>query len=188
MLTMKDIVEEGHPALRLKAEPVTFPMDEELKEVAKEMLQFLINSQDEEVASRYGLRAGVGLAAPQINVNKQLFAMLLYQYDEEGQKLGTEVCEVLVNPKITRHSVKKVALSDGEGCLSVNREVEGLVPRPQRITLQYQDLEGNHHEVKWKDYKAIVAQHEIDHLHGIMFYDHIDASAPWHHDDQTTLI
>lgn len=188
MLTMKDIVQDGHPALRMKAEPVTFPMDDDLKETAHEMLEYLKNSQDEETASRYGLRAGVGLAAPQINVNKQLFAMLLYNFDEEGNQLDAEVAEVLVNPKITRHSVKKAALSDGEGCLSVDRKVEGLVPRPQRITLEYQDLDGNHHEVKWRDYKAIVAQHEIDHLHGIMFYDHIDANHPWRHDDQTTLL
>ena len=73
-----------------------------------------------------------------------------------------------------------MALRDGEGCLSVNREVPGLVPRPRRIRLRYQDMEGKEHELRLRDYEAIVVQHELDHLKGIMFYDHINQQQPWY--------
>ncbi|MGX7109390.1 peptide deformylase [Facklamia miroungae] len=188
MLTMKDIIKEGHPTLRLKAKKVTFPMDPSLKQKAMEMLEFLKNSQDKEKAEKYGLRPGVGLAAPQINISKQIFAMHIYQFDDEGNISGEEMSQIFVNPVITRHSVQEVALSEGEGCLSVDREVEGYVPRPQRITLKYQDLEGNEHSLKLRNYQAVVAQHEIDHLHGIMFYDHINEQAPWYAKEDLHLI
>lgn len=179
MITMKDIIREGHPTLRMKAKAVTFPMDPELKEKALEMLEFLKNSQDPEIAKKYQLRAGVGLAAPQINLDQRIFAVQLYDYDEEGKKVGDLLSEIFVNPEITRHSIQSVALSEGEGCLSVDREVEGYVARPQRITLNYQDLEGNSHTIKLRNYEAIVVQHELDHLNGIMFYDHINPVDPW---------
>ena len=179
MLTMKDIIQDGHPCLRQRAEVVEFPMDEGLKEIALAMLEFLKNSQDPEISEKYKLRAGVGLAAPQINISKQLFAMHLPKYDEDGQVIGHEISQVFVNPIIKRHSVQAAALSEGEGCLSVNREIPGYVPRPQRITVDYQDLEGNPHSIKLRNYEAIVVQHEIDHLNGVMFYDHINKMAPW---------
>lgn len=188
MLTMKDIILEGHPTLRMKAERVEFPMDPKLKETALAMMEFLRNSQDEELAEKYGLRAGVGIAAPQINISKQIFAMLLYRYNDEGEVIGEEFSEIFVNPKIRRHSVVQAALKTGEGCLSVDREVPGFVPRPKTCTIDYQDLEGQVKSVKLRDYPAIVAQHEIDHLNGIMFYDHIDADHPWKQVDGLVLI
>lgn len=69
MLTMKDIIRDGHPTLREKAKEVEVPLSNEDKETLKSMREFLINSQDEETANKYGLRSGVGLAAPQINVS-----------------------------------------------------------------------------------------------------------------------
>ncbi|MBG9980986.1 peptide deformylase [Facklamia lactis] len=188
MLTMQDIVLEGHPSLRTPAEKVEFPLSEELEIKAKEMLEFLKNSQDEDLAAKYELRAGVGLAAPQINLNKQIFAMQIYKYDEEGHKVGEEISQVFINPVIIRHSVQLAALSEGEGCLSVNREVAGYVPRPKIITIEYQDLEGEKHTLKLRNYQAIVAQHEIDHLHGIMFYDHINQEKPWGKTEDLTIL
>ena len=101
-------------------------------------------------------------------------------YDEEGKEAEPLLSEILFNPKIISHSVQEVALRDGEGCLSVNREVPGLVPRPRRIRLRYQDMEGKEHELRLRDYEAIVVQHELDHLKGIMFYDHINQQQPWY--------
>ncbi len=188
MFTMEDIIYEGHPGLRVVAEEVTFPMDEKLKETALKMLEFIRNSQDEETAEKYQLRPGVGLAAPQINVNKRIFAVLLYEYDEEGNKVGEILNEIFVNPVLTRHSVQQAALEAGEGCLSVNREVPGYVPRSARVTIEYQDLEGNPHSIKLRNYEAIVAQHELDHLNGVMFYDHINEEEPWAQPDDLKLI
>ena len=188
MLTMKDIIEEGHPTLRSQAQPVDFPLSEETKSIAQKMLEFLKNSQDEKIAEKYGLRAGVGLAAPQININKQIFAIHLMEYDEDGNDLEPLWSEVLFNPKIISHSVQQVALREGEGCLSVNREIKGYVPRPKRIKLVYQDMNGETHEKKLRDYQAIVAQHEIDHLKGIFFYDHINQENPFYVDENIELL
>lgn len=188
MITMKDIIEEGHPTLRQVAEPVEFPLSEEMRQTALKMHEFLVNSQDEEIAEKYGLRAGVGLAAPQINVNKQIFAVHIVGYDEETEETDVILSEIIFNPRIVSHSVQRVALRDGEGCLSVNRPVEGLVPRPRRVRIRYQDIEGNEKELRLSDYEAIVAQHELDHLKGIMFYDHINEQAPWDQPEDVTLL
>ena len=188
MITMKDIIEEGHPTLRQAAAPVSFPLSEEDKQTAEEMLQFLKNSQDDEIAEKYGLRAGVGLAAPQINVSKQIFAVHLTVYDEDAEAEEVILSEVMFNPRIVSHSVQKVALREGEGCLSVNREVPGYVPRPRRVRLRYQDMNGQEHEIRLSDYEAIVVQHELDHLKGIMFYDHINQMNPWQEDADTVLL
>lgn len=66
MLTMKDIIRDGHPTLRQKAAELELPLTKEEKETLIAMREFLVNSQDEEIAKRYGLRSGVGLAAPQL--------------------------------------------------------------------------------------------------------------------------
>lgn len=184
---MKDFVPENDPVLREQAEVVEFPLDDSLKETAIEMRQFLINSQDEDIAKEYGLRAGVGVAAPQLGIKKQIFAVYLMGYDEEGYETEPIIDEIFINPTIVKHAVQKAALKEGEGCLSVPREVPGLVPRPKRVTIRYNDLEGNEKEIRLRDYEAIVVQHEIDHLKGILFYDYIDNENPWEADEDTTV-
>ncbi|MFG6149066.1 peptide deformylase [Halobacillus sp. B23F22_1] len=173
MITMEDIVREGHPSLRKVTEDVELPASEENKTILEDMLQYLKNSQDEQVCERYGLRPGVGLAAPQINVNKRMLAVHFYDLKDKLYSYG------LFNPRIVSHSVEKSYLSTGEGCLSVDREVPGYVPRYRRITVKGTDLTGNEVKLRLKDFAAIVFQHEIDHLNGVMFYDHIDAENPF---------
>lgn len=172
MLTMNDIIREGHPTLRKVAEEVVFPLDDETKETAHKMLQFLKNSQDPELAEKYQLRPGVGIAAPQINISKRYLAVHLPGED------GADFSEVIFNPKIISHSVGQSCLADGEGCLSVDRQVLGIVPRHDKITIQYYDIDGNKHEERLRAYPSIVVQHEIDHLNGVMFYDRIDETNP----------
>lgn len=175
MLLMQDIIREGHPTLRLKAEELTFPLDAETKQIAEDMLEFLHNSQDEEIAAKYDLRAGVGIAAPQINVSKRLIALLLPgEYEDDPFILNT----IMINPKIIKHSVQQTCLKDGEGCLSVDRVVHGYVPRYQKITVEYFTLSGEKQTVVLRGLAAIVVQHEIDHLDGVMFYDRIDKDNP----------
>ena len=84
----------------------------------------------------------------------------------------------MYNPKVLSHSVQEACLGEGEGCLSVDREVPGYVVRAARITVSYFDAEGEKHKIRLKNYNAIVVQHEIDHINGIMFYDHIDEKNP----------
>ncbi|MCJ0931354.1 peptide deformylase [Virgibacillus halodenitrificans] len=173
MITMKDIVREGHKSLRTVAESVETPLNQENKVLLNDMLTFLKNSQDEEIATKYDLRAGVGLAAPQLGINKRLIAVHFEDPD------GKHYSYALANPKIISHSVEKSYLSSGEGCLSVDRNVEGYVPRNARITVKAIDKENNPIKLRLKGYAAIVVQHEIDHLNGIMFYDHINKENPF---------
>ncbi|ASN05907.1 peptide deformylase [Virgibacillus necropolis] len=172
MLTMKDIVREGHPALRDVAKDVPIPPTNEEQELLEDMLIFLKNSQDDEIAREYELRAGVGLAATQLGVSKRMIA--IHFEDANGKKYSYG----LFNPRIVSHSVEKAYLTSGEGCLSVDRSVEGYVPRHARITLKATDLEGNEIKLRLRDYAAIVFQHEVDHLNGVMFYDHINKDNP----------
>ncbi len=75
MILMEDIVREGHPALRKVAEEVTFPLETDEKKLCADLLEYVINSQIDEICERYGLRPGIGLAAPQVNVSKRIFAL-----------------------------------------------------------------------------------------------------------------
>lgn len=176
MLTMKDIIREGHPTLRKEAAEVTLPLTDEDKQLGQDMMEFLINSQDPEMIEKYELRSGVGIAAPQLDVSKKILAVLIPSI-EPGHEDEISFQSVMYNPKIVSHSVQMAALSDGEGCLSVDRPVEGLVPRPQRVTVEWTDMEGNMHQQRFKNYEAIVLQHELDHLHGILFVDRVDPKA-----------
>lgn len=173
MILMKDIIREGHPTLRKKAKEVPFPLSMEDLTLSKDLMEYLLNSNDEELAEKYGLRAGVGLAAPQVNASKQMFA--LHLTDENDN----EISFVAINPKIVSHSVEKTYLSSGEGCLSVDRDVEGFVPRYKRITIKAFDENGKEFKKRLNGLAAIVFQHELDHLNGIMFYDHINEQNPF---------
>nr|WP_106783939.1 peptide deformylase [Lysinibacillus timonensis] len=173
MILMDDIIREGHPTLRTKAEEVQFPLTEEDKKLASDMLEYLINSQNPETAEKYGLRPGIGLAANQVNSLKRMFA--LHLEDENGEQLSF----VAINPKIVSHSVEKSYLPTGEGCLSVDREVPGYVPRYARITVKFLTVDGEQQKLRLKGLPAIAFQHELDHLNGIMFYDHINQQDPF---------
>ncbi|GAF22708.1 MULTISPECIES: peptide deformylase [Shouchella] len=168
MITMKDVVREGHPVLRKVAEPVETPLSHEDKETLLSMLEFLKNSQDPETAETYDLRPGVGLAAPQIGISKRLFAVHATDENDKLYSLG------IANPKVVSHSVEQNQLDSGEGCLSVDREVEGVVPRHARLTVKGIDHNNEEVTLRLRGYIAIVFQHELDHLDGVMFYDRIE--------------
>ncbi|MCM3214889.1 peptide deformylase [Niallia taxi] len=173
MITMKDIIRDGHPTLRKVAEEVSIPASKEDKQILESMMEYLINSQDPEKAEKYELRGGVGLAAPQINVPKRMIAV--HAKDENGQQFSY----ALFNPKILSHSIEKSYLTGGEGCLSVDEAIPGFVPRNARITVKGIDLDNNEVKLRLKGLMAIIFQHEIDHLNGVMFYDHINTEAPY---------
>lgn len=172
MLTMKDIVRDPAPILHKKAAAVD-EIDEETINQLKLMREYLINSQDPELSEKYDLRPGVGIAAPQVGIDKRMF--VVYTEDEDG---NIEHDYMLINPKIKSHSVTETYLPGGEGCLSVDEDVEGLVHRYSRIKMQATTPDGEKIEIKAKGHLAIVLQHEFDHLNGVMFYEHIDKEMP----------
>ena len=136
------------------------------------MVSYLKKSQDKKYCQKHHIRAGVGLAAPQIGVNKRMFA-IYYTKEDEVVEYG------LVNPKIIQNSMKKVALKGGEGCLSVDEDHSGFVYRYDKIVMKAYDVVSQKEVlIKAKGYDAIVLQHEYDHLDGILYYDRINKKEP----------
>lgn len=182
LIDMDDIIREGNPTLRAVAEDVTFPLSDQEIILGEKMLQFLHHSQDPVMAEKLGLRGGVGLAAPQLDISKRIIAVLvpnLEDADGNPPKEAYSLQEVMHNPKVVAHSVQDAALGDGEGCLSVDRNVPGYVVRHARVTVEYFTKDGEKKRIKLKGYNSIVVQHEIDHTNGIMFYDHINPNNPF---------
>jgi peptide deformylase len=170
---MKDVIREGHETLRLRANEVNLPLNDEDKKTLKLMMEFLENSQDPEISEEYELRPGVGIAAPQINISKRMIAVLTT--DEKNEKLYKLL---LVNPKIVSHSVQKSYLPGGEGCLSVDRDTEGVVARHKKITVRahlynVEEDELKQVEIRISGFVSIVLQHEIDHLNGVLYVDQL---------------
>lgn len=179
MLTYDNIIKEDHLDIRKISEKVKLPLSSEDKEIILNMHEYLINGYDEEIANKYNIRPGVGLAAPQIDVLKQMFVIIAYDEHDELHEYG------VINPKIISHSEELTYLPQGEGCLSVDREVKGLIHRPKKITVEFDnyDFENdkvNHIKMRLKGYIAVVFQHEYDHLSGKLFYDHINKDNPFY--------
>ena len=173
MILMQDIVRDGHPTLRKKTTEMTFPLSKEDLQLADDLLEYVINSQDDEMVEKYNIRPGIGIAAPQVNEVKRMFALHLIDEDDN------EISFVAVNPKIISHSVEQTYISAGEGCLSVDELIEGYVPRHARITATGFYPDGTPFKKRLKGLTAIAFQHELDHLNGIMFYDHINQEDPY---------
>ena len=173
MLKTKDILDEKDPHLRAKNTEVTFPLSKEEKKLIHDMLEHLHLSQIESEAEKYDLRPGMGLAAPQVGINKRFFVIC---HEEEDNVFKNYV---LINPKLISNSEELIYASGGEGCLSVNREVEGIVPRYARVTFEGYDENGKKIRYRAREELAIAFQHEYDHLNGILFYDHIDPKEPF---------
>lgn len=113
---------------------------------------------------------GVGLAAPQIGKLLRIFVADADVYVEENEQ--KEPCGPLtmINPKIIIRSEQTVTMD--EGCLSIP-EVTGPVTRPEEITVQFKDRDFNECEMAFNGHLARVIQHEIDHLDGVLFIDHL---------------
>ena len=166
------IVKDNNPKIRKKSEEVPLPLSKEDREILDSMFDYLVKSQDDEYASKHNIRPGVGMAAIQAGFLKRMFVIYY-------QKENSTVQYKLVNPKIIETSIRKAALSNGEGCLSVDNEHEGLVHRYYKIVMKaYDALQDKDIVITATGYDAIVLQHEYDHLNGILFYDHIDKTKP----------
>lgn len=137
----------GDPVLRQEARAVD-SFDDRLRRLAQDMTETMLDAP------------GVGLAAPQVGILKQLFT---YEVTEEDG--GAVVNPVLVD------SSEEVVAGD-EGCLSF----PGLfypVERPTRVEIRFQDLDGEEHVRQLEQFEARVWLHEMDHLAGVLFIDHL---------------
>lgn len=179
---MFTIVKDTEKSLREKSTPVELPLSAHDKKTLLAMVDYLKKSQDPAYVEKHHIREGVGLAAPQIGQNKRMLAV----HFKQGESI---IEHALVNPKIIAHSVKMAYLSTGEGCLSVDTEHPGFVYRPNKITVKAFDAITNAPvEIIARGFEAIVLQHEIDHLDGILFYDRIDKNNPSFKDDSAIAV
>ncbi len=151
------IVDSKHPALRQKAKEIK-KTDKKIKNLAQDLIDTLAAQKDPE---------GVGLAACQVGKPLAMFAFL-----DKDNKI-----KVVINPKVISYinaDPKKQKKKDKilEGCLSLPN-FYGNVKRPIKIVLEYQDLEGKKHQETFTNFQAHIIAHEMDHLNGILFTDHI---------------
>ena len=143
----------GHPVLRERARPV------DTSELKDPLFQKLIDDMVETMHEYHG----VGLAAPQVHEGVRLFVAVLDD-DPDSESEATAI----INPDIIPNASDK---RDGwEGCLSIP-DIRGMVPRFTDITVLALDRHGKKIELKLKDFSARVAQHETDHLDGVLFFD-----------------
>ena len=178
MLKTKDILDEKDKRLRQTSKEVIFPLTKEDKETINTMIKYLHDSQIDELAEKYDLRPGMGLSAIQLGVAKRFF-VVVYEISEPDAEKKEFENYILINPKMISNSMEEIYVIDGEGCLSVNRPVEGIVPRYARVTFEAYDLEGRKIHIRAREDLAICFQHELDHLNGILFTDHIDPKNPY---------
>ena len=183
MFKPRNIVKDNDSKLREKSVNVELPLSKENQELCEYLIEHLRASQNEELAEKYNLRPGVGIAAPQVGEQKRIFAVRL---DEDEDKI---IEMVLVNPKIIAHSVMKACLQGGEGCLSVENDYEGYVYRYNTVTIEaYDYISKQVIKKKFRGYFAIVLQHEMDHFDGVLYYDRINKKDPMKVEDNSIIL
>lgn len=151
-----DIVTYGHPVLRRVADEIT-DFDESLEKFAKDMLETLHESDD-----------GVGLAAPQVGVSKKFVVISMPDEEEKTRRVI-----FMVNPEIIEEN-DEVEYMD-EGCLSLPGIWAQDIERATKVKVRYQELDGKTVEATFTEFLARVAQHETDHLDGVLMIDHLPA-------------
>ena len=167
------ILDEKNKFLHMKSKDVTLPLPQEDIDRINDMMDYLEMSQIKETEEYYHLRAGMGLAYPQLGILKRIF-VIVYEVEE-----GKFDKYVVVNPKVKSSSEELVYIAEGEGCLSINRPTEGIVPRHARITIEGFNEYGEPFTLRVREELAVAFQHELDHLDGILFTDKIDKKNPF---------
>ncbi len=147
-MAILEILQYPDPRLRTKAAPVT-QVDDALRQQVADMYETMYEAK------------GVGLAATQVNIHLRLFTM------DISKELNQPMC--VVNPEIYH---KEGLQYESEGCLSVV-EAFDKVERAMKVRLRGQDLDGNPIDLEAEGLMAVCFQHEMDHLNGILFIDHL---------------
>ncbi len=182
MLPKIKILDEKNKMLHMVSKDITFPLDNKIKTALEDSLKYLEMSQIEKYSEKYHLRPGMGLALIQLGIPKRAFVVV----DEVDE--GKFEKYIIINPKIISHSEELIYVEEGEGCLSVNRPVDGVVARYARIKVEAQDLEGNVCTYRLREDLSVAFQHELDHLNGILFVDKIDKKDPFKGKDRMRAI
>jgi len=151
-MTLRTILIHPDPRLKKKAEPVA-EVSNDIRALADDMLETMYDAP------------GVGLAAPQIGVSKRIFVMDCVKEDGAAPRPM-----VLINPQITWTSEDTNTYE--EGCLSIPEQY-GEVIRPAEVDVRWTNLEGQEQTERFDGLWATCAQHEIDHLAGNLFIDHL---------------
>ena len=150
-MTIKPIVLLPDPVLRGKSEPVE-RVDDELRALADDMLETMYDAP------------GIGLAAPQLGILRRLLVIDVSKDEEEKAPM------VFINPQVVARSDERGTYE--EGCLSIP-DYYAEVERPAEVTVDYIDREGQQQSIDADGLLAVCLQHEIDHLNGVLFIDHI---------------
>ena len=164
-MAVKEILIHPDDRLRKVAEPVTFPLSAEVRQLVQDMADTMYDAP------------GVGLAAPQIGVSLRVAVTdTAWREDEVRHKIGTESevreLKVWINPEFLWKSEETATWE--EGCLSVP-DTYADVTRPAAVRMRWFDLEENEHEVDVDGFLAVALQHEFDHLDGKLFIDHLSS-------------
>jgi peptide deformylase len=150
-MTIRPILTAPDPRLKVVSEPVE-KVDAETRALIDDMIETMYGAD------------GIGLAAIQIGVPKRVLVMDIDQKDGKKNPLA------YVNPKILWASDETVTFE--EGCLSVP-EIWDEVERPAKIRVEYLDRDGKRQEIEAEGLLATCLQHEMDHLEGVLFLDHL---------------
>lgn len=153
-MALLNIVKEPDPILRKKAVKLR-KADAGIRKLAEDMWETMLDAP------------GVGLAAPQIGKSIRLITVHVPADEEDGTE---EASYTLLNPEIVKSLGEQVG---AEGCLSIPG-IAGNVKRAQTVTVKAMDLDNKPVRIKAEGYLAVVLQHEIDHLDGVLFTDHIE--------------
>lgn len=160
MPELAPIVQLGNPQLRQKSVAVENIHNAEIQKLIDDLLATVAQAN------------GVGIAAPQVGVNKRLFIVASRPNPRYPHAPKMEPT-AMINPEIIAHSPQIV--KGWEGCLSVPG-IRGLVPRYQAIAIEYTDRHGNLQQQELTDFVARIFQHEYDHLDGIVFVDRLQST------------
>lgn len=150
-MSLRDIIKLPDPVLRQKAMPVE-RIDDDLRRLAAEMLETMYDAP------------GIGLAAPQVAVSRRLMVMDVARDEEPKNPI------VMINPEIL--SLGEELRLHEEGCLSIP-DIYAEIERPGQCRVRYIDETGAPQEIDCEGLMATVVQHEIDHLDGVLFIDHL---------------
>ena len=156
----------GHPILRTETEPIAAPSPE-LERLLDDMIETMHNA------------SGIGLAAPQVGRTERVFVADLSGLTEDIEEEFGEVPAwaqgplVFINPEIVDEDERTLCDYE-EGCLSIP-DIRELVVRPDVVRVRYRDRDFQPQEIEASNVLARVIQHELDHLNGVLFIDHISA-------------
>ena len=149
-MALREVVQFPDPRLKQVSAPVE-DMTDEIRELARDMIEVMYDEP------------GIGLAAPQVNISERVIVM------DCGRDEAPELYK-MINPEIVARSDDRSVLE--EGCLSIPHQT-AEVERPASVDVRYLDTDGNEQMLHCEALLAACVQHEIDHLDGVLFIDHL---------------